>query len=142
MTAEVTSVERLTSAVEQAAQREGLSCQAEYLGGGRVACTNELNDPAAAERLRSVAAAQVDGLSDLRLTVGEVPRVSLVTSGAQRRYAVLMSNLRGNALIGPDGRRWREGDTFDGMTILRIGLDQVVFERNRLEHAVALGALR
>jgi hypothetical protein len=59
-----------------------------------------------------------------------------------RRFAVLMSNLRGRQIIGPGGERWREGDEFEGMTIRSIRFDHVVFERERSPVVLYLPQLR
>jgi hypothetical protein len=142
---EVVSVERMLAALARVAQQQGLACQAAYRGGGRAACNNTLDDAAAAERLQLAAAAEVQGLRDLTLDVAEPPRAVAARvverSPAKRRYAVLMSNKRGNQLIGPRGERWREGDAFDGMTIRRIELDQVVFARDQSELVLQLAQL-
>jgi hypothetical protein len=140
---EVVSVEDLLGRLAQVARLQSLACEPAYRGGGRAACANELADEAAAQRLRAAALAQVGGLRELTLEVSP-PRVMAVapTTAAPRRgpssrkYAVLMSNKRGNQLVGPAGQRWREGDAFDGMTIRRIELDQVVFERGPREEVV------
>lgn len=139
---EVVSAEALVASVARTARQQGLACEAQYRGAGRVACANPLREATAAQQLREVASARVEGLSELMLSVVEVPPAApAARPAATRRYAVLMSNRRGNALVGPDGRRWAEGDLFDGMRILRIGLDEVAFERDQREHVVALGAL-
>ncbi len=139
--AEVVSVEQMLAALAQVARRQGLACEAAYHGAGRVACNNEIADEAAAERLRIAASSEVAGLRELALAVTPPPPVQRAAAGS-RPYSVLMSNLRGNQLIGPGGRRWSEGDAFDGMTIRRILFDQVVFERDRGEVVLALGQLR
>jgi hypothetical protein len=125
--AEVVSVEQMLAGVAQAAAQQGLRCEAAYRGAGRAACSNEMTDIAAAERLRR-ASAQVMGLRELSLQVA-APPAAAAKAQSSRRYAVLMSNKRGNQLVGPGGERWHEGDAFDGMTIRRIAFDQVVFAR-------------
>jgi hypothetical protein len=122
--AELVSVEQMLAALAQLAAQHGLHCEAAYRGAGKAACSNEIADRASAERLRR-ASAEVAGLRELALQVAAPP----ASAKGARRYAVLMSNMRGNQLVGPGGERWREGDAFDGMTIRRIAFDQVVFAR-------------
>ncbi len=59
-----------------------------------------------------------------------------------RRFAVIMSNLRGNQIVGPGGERWREGDEFEGMMVRSIRFDHVVFERDRSPVVLYLPQLR
>jgi hypothetical protein len=61
---------------------------------------------------------------------------------APRRFAVVMSSLRGSQIVGPGGERWREGDAFDGMTIRSIRFDHVVFERESRPLVLYLPHLR
>lgn len=85
------------------------------------------------ERTRGAASAQPPA-ADVR------ERVPPVTP--TRRFAVLMSSLRGNQIVGPAGERWREGDAFEGMTIRSIRFDHVVFERERSPVVLYLPQLR
>jgi hypothetical protein len=147
MLLEAVAVDRLLASIARAAQQQGLRCDASYRGSGRVSCREPVGDAADAERLRA-ASAQVAGLRDLTLPVAErvmavvdkalaPPPRSSAAAGA-RKFSVLMSNKRGNRLIGPGGERLREGDSFDGMTIRTIRLDEVVFERERDRGEVVL----
>jgi hypothetical protein len=63
--------------------------------------------------------------------VSSKARLASGPTKGDRKYSVLMSNKRGSTLIGPTGRRWAEGDRFRDMTIRRIALDYVEFERDR-----------
>lgn len=94
---------------------------------------------AAIARLPDAVHDEVESLAQPPLEV-ETPKVAGVTTA--RRFAVLMSSHRSSTLVGSDGQRWREGDAFDGMTIRRIGLDQVVFDRDRHEVVLGLWQLR
>ena len=141
---EVVSVEDMLASLGRVARKHGLACEAAYRGAGRVACGNEIKDPRAAEELRAAVAMRVTGLRELSLQVAAPPAdVAKARSGTgARTFAVLMSNRRGNQLVGPAGERWHEGDIFDGMTIRRILFDQVVFERDRDEVVRYLAELR
>jgi hypothetical protein len=144
--AEFVAVEPMLATVRSLAQQHGLACEPAYSGAGRVAC-DPVTDAAAAERVR-VASQQVAGLRELALPVASPPVASVkpaarrAAASGSRRFAVLMSNKRGNQLIGPAGERWSEGDDFDGMTIRRIQLDHVVFERDRDEVVLQLAQLK
>jgi len=140
---EVVAVEQLLAALSSAAQREGVACEPFYRGAGRAACSNQIADVAAADRLRT-ASVRVEGLRELSLQVAApkpaVAQAPKRAAGA-RKYSVLMSNKRGNRLIGPGGEGYSEGDTFDGMTIRKIMLDQVVFQRDQDEVVLHLAQL-
>lgn len=140
---EVVSVEDMLTSLARVARKHGLACEAAYRGAGRAACGNEITDARAAEELQAAAASRVAGLRELSLRVAAPAEVAKPRSRSDaRHFAVMMSNLRGNQLIGPAGERWREGDAFDGMTIRRILFDQVVFERDRDEVVRYLAELR
>jgi Inner membrane component of T3SS, cytoplasmic domain len=139
--AEFVAVEPMLAAVRSLAQQHGLVCAPEYRGAGRVDCGREIADSDAADRLRA-ASQQVAGLRELALEVAAPAAPAAAAQAPRRRYAVLMSNQRGTQLVGPGGERWREGDAFDGMTIRRILLDQVVFERERSEVVRDLAELK
>jgi Inner membrane component of T3SS, cytoplasmic domain len=140
--AEVHAVDQLMASVARVARREGVACVAAYLGAGRVACDNEISDALAA-RLRA-ASGRVEGLRELSLRVEAPPAVAKAApkrTPSARKFSVLMSNKRGNRLIGPAGEGYREGDTLDGMTIRKIMFDQVVFERGVDEVVLHLAQL-
>lgn len=139
--AEVVAVEQLLASLTRLARREGVMCTAVYYGAGRAGCSNQIDD-AAAGKLRS-ASMRVEGLRDLALQVA-VPQTVVKApqrAAGGRKFSVLMSNKRGNRLIGPAGEGYREGDTFDGMTIRRIMFDQVVFQRDSDEVVLYLAQL-
>jgi Inner membrane component of T3SS, cytoplasmic domain len=139
---EVVAVEQMLAAVEKRAQREGLACAAAYRGAGRAECSQAIENAAAADRLRA-ASSRVDGLRELSLRVAAPQTVAKAPKRADggRKFSVLMSNKRGNRLIGPAGEGYREGDTFDGMTIRKIMFDQVVFQRDKDEVVLYLAQL-
>lgn len=145
--AEVFAVEQLLASVTRLAQREGVACSAVYHGAGRVGCGNQIGDAVAAGKLRA-ASMRVEGLRELSLQVA-VPKaapqavVKMVPkrTASGRKFSVLMSNKRGNRLIGPAGEGYSEGDTFDGMTIRKIMFDQVVFQRDKDEIVLYLAQL-
>jgi hypothetical protein len=145
--AQVVAVDDMLASLTRLATREGVMCAAVYQGAGRVGCSNEMANAAAASNLRA-ASARVAGLRELSLQVA-VPktasRVALVKAPARaadaRKYSVLMSNKRGNRLIGPAGEGYSEGDSFDGMTIRKIMFDQVVFQRDKDEVVLHLAQL-
>jgi hypothetical protein len=142
--AEVFAVDQLMASLARVARREGVACNAAYLGAGRVACGNEISD-ALAGKLRA-ASGRVEGLRELSLqveapqAVAAVAKASKRTAGA-RKFSVLMSNKRGNRLIGPAGEGYSEGDAFDGMTIRKIMFDQVLFQRGGDEVVLHLAQL-
>jgi hypothetical protein len=113
-------------------EREALAAAVLRRGGG---LTSEV---VSLEQVRA-AAAQAAGSRDAALpgVGGAEPR-----NEAPRRFAVLMSNLRGNQIVGPGGARWREGDEFEGMTVRSIRFDHVVFERERSPVVLYLPQLR
>jgi hypothetical protein len=130
--AEVVSVEQMLAAVDQLARREGLACAAVYRGAGRADCGQPIADASAADRLRA-SSSQVAGLRELSLQVAAPKRAAVQrVAVVQRKFSVVMSK-RGNWLIDATGQRYGEGDAFDGMTIRKITLDQVHFERDRGE---------
>jgi hypothetical protein len=154
---EVYSVEQLLASVVRMAQLEGLACVAAYGGAGRVSCTNDIDKPQAADRLRA-ASAQVAGLRELSLQVSAPPTVapnsamvpaagtSPVSQGAKgvavgRKFSIFMSK-RGKHLIGPAGERYSEGDVFEGLTIRSIALDHVVFERDQQQYVFYVAQMR
>ncbi len=134
--AEVFSVEQLLESLTRLARREGVDCNVVYSGAGRAGCSNQIVDAAAAGKLRA-ASMRVEGLRELSLQVAPpraapqaVAKVMTPKRAASgRKYSVLMSNKRGNRLVGPTGEGYSEGDSFDGMTIRKIMFDQVVFQR-------------
>jgi hypothetical protein len=144
--AEVFAVEQLLASLKRLARREGVMCTAVYYGAGRAGCSNEIGDAAAAGKLRS-ASTRVEGLRELALQVAPPRAAPQAVAKAPkravggRRFSVLMSNKRGNRLIGPAGEGYREGDTFDGMTIRKIMFDQVVFQRDKDEVVLNLAQL-
>jgi hypothetical protein len=144
--AEVYSQQSLRASLARAAQRAGVPCEVVWRGAGRVACRGRIADAAGAQRLRE-AASQLAGLRELALDAAElVPVVAAVSAEAPRRmprrYAVLMSDRRGSQLVGPAGERWSEGDAFNGMTILRIAFDHVVFAHESGELVLPLAQLQ
>jgi hypothetical protein len=145
--AQVVAVEELLASLTRLATREGVACSAVYHGTGRAGCSNEITNAAAAGRLRN-ASARVPGLRELSLQVAApkaAQRAVLAKApphaAGPRKFSVLMSNKRGNRLIGPAGEGYSEGDSFDGMTIRRIMFDQVVFQRGSDEVVLHLAQL-
>jgi hypothetical protein len=138
---EVYSVEQMMASVVRLAQLEGVACVVAYRGAGRVNCTNEIADVAAADRLRG-ASAQIAGLRELALQVAPAaiadagqaaapPLPSAKGCGRKgvavgRKFSILMSK-KGNVLIGPANEPYKVGDVFEGMVIREIMLDKVIF---------------
>jgi hypothetical protein len=148
---EVVAVDELLASLTRLAKRQGVACIAVYYGTGRAGCSDQIRDAAAADKLRD-ASTRVAGLRELSLQVAapkSAPRATqkaVVAKASQRaaggrQYSVLMSNKRGNRLIGPAGEGYSEGDTFDGMTIRKIMFDQVVFQRDQREVVLQLAQL-
>jgi hypothetical protein len=141
--AEVVAVDELLASLTRLAERDGVACSAVYHGAGRAGCSNQIGTAAAASKLRD-ASVRVGGLRELLLQVATPPAAmakAAPRAAGGRKYSVLMSNKRGNRLIGPAGEGYREGDAFDGMTIRRIMLDQVVFQRDDNEVVMRLAQL-
>jgi hypothetical protein len=116
---------------------------------GQVATEAEREGLAAAVARRGdgwaveVVSAEAAGNAVLAPVVGALANTAVVRAVEPvRRFAVIMSNLRGHQIIGPAGERWREGDAFDGMTIRSIRFDHVVFERERRPVVLYLPYLR
>jgi hypothetical protein len=145
--AQLVAVDDLLASLTRLATREGVVCAAVYHGAGRAGCSNEMTNAAAAGQLRT-ASARVPGLRELSLQIAApkaAPRAVLAKAPPRapgaRKFSVLMSNKRGNRLIGPAGEGYSEGDSFDGMTIRKIMFDQVVFQRGVDEVVLHLAQL-
>jgi hypothetical protein len=145
--AEVFAVEQLLESLTRLAKREGVDCNVVYSGAGRAGCSNQIGDAAAAGKLRA-ASMRVEGLRELSLQVAApkaappaVAKVAPKRTASGRKFSVLMSNKRGNRLIGPAGEGYSEGDSFDGMTIRKIMFDKVVFQRGVDEVVLHLAQL-
>jgi hypothetical protein len=153
---EVFSVEQMLASVVRIAQLEGVSCVVAYRGAGRANCTNEIANAAAADKLRA-ASGQVAGLRELSLQVaaaapvadGGAPVAALPSAkgcgrkgvSIGRKFSVFMSK-KGATLIGPAGEKYREGDVFEGLTIRKIMLDQVVFECDDSEYVFYVAQMK
>jgi hypothetical protein len=153
---EVFSVEQMLASVVRIAQLEGVACVVAYRGAGRANCTNEIADAAAADKLRA-ASGQVAGLRELSLQVaaaapvadGAGPVAALPSAmgcgrkgvSIGRKFSVFMSK-KSNVLIGPAGEKYREGDVFEGLTIRKIMLDQVVFECDDSEYVFYVAQMK
>jgi hypothetical protein len=111
-------------------EREALEAAVTRRGGGLT------SEAVSVERLRALTAPGAD------VVASPVIEAATPRTAPARRFAVLMSNLRGNEIVGPAGERWREGDAFDGMTIRSIRFDHVVFERERRSVVLYLPHLR
>ena len=121
-----------------------ISCDPQYRGHGQLACTRTLASEQEATRLRTLAK-DVPGLRLLDLQV--LPPAQVAQAEAQvpatqitQRFAVLMWRQE-RYLINEHGKRYREGDEFDGFNIKRIELDRVVFARDGRDYEFYVAAL-
>jgi hypothetical protein len=117
----------VSGSVETEHEREQLALAVWRQGGGLV------SEVVSRERARDEAAALAPATGAADVASPALPA---------RRFAVLMSSLRGRQIIGPGGERWREGDEFEGMTVRSIRFDHVVFERERSPVVLYLPQLR
>src|SRR4051812_8503208 len=98
-------------------------------------------------RLRTISR-DVPGLRSLQVTVSPLPIAAAATpapaaTGPMRltqKFAVFMFRNQ-RYLIGPYGERYLEGQQFEGFKISRIGVDQVLFERDGREFQFYVAAL-
>lgn len=145
---EVYAIDDMLSSLTRLAGLASIPCMPQYRGGGRVACTSAVDNAVRATRLQMIAR-DVPGLRTL--DVGVAPQ-SIVPPPApppvpqtapvqlSEKFAVLMFRDR-RYLIGRYGKRYIEGEEFDGFRIKRIELDQVLFEREGRSYEFRVAAL-
>ena len=140
---EVYAVDFMVASMTRLAQLAGIPCSAQYRDAGRLACDQTVTNQELASRLR-VLARDVGGLRDLEVNVKPLPVASppVVAAPVQitQKFSVLMFR-HTRYLVGRHGKKYREGDEFDGFKISRIGLDQVVFERDGTQYEFYVAAL-
>ncbi|MBM0106882.1 hypothetical protein JM946_19275 [Steroidobacter sp. S1-65] len=141
---EVFATDEMLEAMSRMASMAHIACEPQYRGGGQLVCTQPIASEQEATRLRTLAK-DVPGLRLLDLQVLPVARVAETTSKAQpnqitQRFAVLMWRQQ-RYLVNEVGKRYREGDEFDGFNIKRIELDRVVFARDGREYEFYVAAL-
>jgi type III secretion system YscD/HrpQ family protein len=149
---EVYAIDDMLSSLTRLAGLASIPCMPQYQGSGRVACTNVVDNAARATRLQMIAR-DVPGLRTLDVDVAPQPIApppapSPAPQAApvqlSEKFAVLMFRDR-RYLIGRHGKRYVEGEEFDGFRIKRIELDQILFEREGRSYefrVAALGAAR
>lgn len=140
---EVFATDEMLEAMSRMASLARISCEPEYRGGGKLACTHAIASEQEASRLRTLAK-DVPGLRLLDLQVLPAAQVAQQpqTQPTQitQRFAVLMWRQQ-RYLVNELGKRYREGDEFDGFNIKRIELDRVVFARDGREYEFYVAAL-
>jgi hypothetical protein len=144
---DVYATDDMVASMSRLAQLASIPCTPEYKGSGQVACTNDVPNEELATRLRMIAR-DVPGLRALNLHV--IPRLAAVPPAPAKvdatpvritqKFSVVMSS-RGRYLVGRYGKKYAEGDEFDGFRIDRIGLDQVIFERDGRKFEFYVAAL-
>lgn len=141
---EVFATDEMLEAMSRMASLARVSCEPQYRGGGQLACTQALPSEQDASRLRTLAK-DVPGVRLLDLQVLPPAQVAQQTTKAQpnqitQRFSVLMWRQQ-RYLVNEVGKRYREGDEFDGFNIKRIELDRVVFARDGREYEFYVAAL-
>lgn len=144
---DVHSAENMTRTLSRLAQLSDIACKAEYLSGGRIACANAVASEGQASRLRLLVR-DVPGATDVHVRIAppvqpppppiqqSTPAPPVVTE----KFAVLMT-AHERYLIDRVGKKYVEGDQFNGLRIRRIGLDQVIFERDGRRYEFQVAAL-
>jgi type III secretion system YscD/HrpQ family protein len=144
---EIHAVDQMIASVSRLVQLQGLSCLPAYRTSGQLSCTNTVDSEQAANRLRQIAH-EVPGVTALHVLVKEQPKAATpappqpapTTPALTRKFSVLM--FRNNRyLVGPYGERYSEGQSFDGLKIQRIGVDEVVFEHEGRPYPFRVAAL-
>lgn len=141
---EVFATDEMLDAMSRMASLARISCDPQYRGHGQLACTQALASEQEASRLRALSK-DVPGLRLLDLQVLPTAQVAQAESQAQptlitQRFAVLMWRQQ-RFLVNEHGKRYREGDEFDGFNIKRIELDRVVFARDGHDYEFYVAAL-
>jgi type III secretion system YscD/HrpQ family protein len=163
---EVYAADQMQSSLLRLAQLQGLSCIPQYMDSGRVACTNSVPNEIVATKLKLLAK-EVPGITalDTRLssqavepvtgtpavsqasgqllqtavTYSDAPRIEPPTSAKiTNKFSVFMFRDK-RYLVDTSGRRYTEGEEFDGFTIGRIGVDEVTFNRDGREYEFQVG---
>jgi hypothetical protein len=140
---EVFATDEMLEAMSRMASLARVPCEPQYRGGGQLACTHAVPSEEDASRLRMLAK-DVPGLRLLDLQVLPPAQVAQATPKAQpnqitQRFSVLMWRQQ-RYLVNEVGKRYREGDEFDGFNIKRIELDRVVFARDGREYEFYVAA--
>lgn len=145
---DVYAVDEMMASMARLAHLSGVSCEPLYRTGGHLACSAVVDSEAAAARLRN-AARDVPGLRSLDVRVVVPAPVAVAAAEAPvaesvrltRKFSVLMIRNK-RYLVGPYGEKYTEGEEFDGFKISRIGIDEVMFERDGREFQFYVAALR
>jgi hypothetical protein len=146
---EVYAIDDMLSSLGRLARLASIPCVPQYQQGGHVACTNAVDSAALATKLQMIAR-DIPGLRTLEVDVAEQPVVQpqapqppppqSAPVQLTEKFAVLMFRNQ-RYLIGRHGKKYVEGQEFDGFRIQRIGLDQVVFEREGRSYEFQVAAL-
>lgn len=141
---EVYATDEMLEAMSRMASLARISCEPQYRGSGQLACTHALSSEQEATRLRTLSK-DVPGLRTLDIQVLPPAQVAQSKSEAlpsqiTQRFAVLMWRQQ-RYLVNEHGKRYREGDEFDGFNIKRIELDRVVFVRDGRDYEFYVAAL-
>ncbi|GFE82391.1 hypothetical protein GCM10011487_43910 [Steroidobacter agaridevorans] len=141
---EVFAATEMLDAMSRMASLAQVACEPQYRGGGQLACTQMLPSEQDATRLRMLAK-DVPGLRTLDLKwlppmPASNPTPRLQPTQITQRFAILMWRQQ-RYLVNEQGKRYREGDEFDGFNIKRIELDRVVFARDGNDYEFFVAAL-
>jgi type III secretion system YscD/HrpQ family protein len=142
---EVFTIDEMLTEMSRLADRAGIPCEPQYRSEGQLACARTVTSDEQAARLRTFAR-DVPGLRSLDIRVvaspapvvaaAPTPRVSQIT----QRFAVLMFRNQ-RFLVNEHGKRFTEGDEFDGLRIERIEIDRVIFARDGRSYEFYVAAL-
>ncbi|HEY5807648.1 MAG TPA: FHA domain-containing protein [Povalibacter sp.] len=149
---DVYAADQLLESLSRLIRLEGLKCEPQYRSAGQVACAQTVPSETMASALRRVAR-DVPGVTSIEVAVEQSPAPTpqlavrpdepaaapsqpLLT----RKFSVLMYRQK-RYLVGQFGDRYTEGDTFDGLRINRIEVDEVTFERDGREYPFRVAAL-
>ena len=148
----VYAVDEMMSDLSRISRQIGIPCEGRYRGGGQVVCANQIDTEANAARLKLMAR-DVPGLMVLEAELApQAARVALAPVSVaetappviSQKFSVLISS-KGRYLVNVYGKKYSEGEEFQGLTIKHISIDRVLFEREGRDfefYVAALGARR
>jgi hypothetical protein len=141
---EVFATDEMLEAMSRMSSLARIPCEPQYRAAGHLACTLPLASEQEATRLRALSK-DVPGLRLLDIQLLPPAQVAKTESQSQpsqitQRFSVLMWRQQ-RYLVNEHGKRYREGDEFDGFNIKRIEIDRVVFARDGRDYEFYVAAL-